>query len=31
VREALEEGRIPVSRYESYLKLRAEAVDAAER
>ncbi len=31
VREAVEAGRIPASRYESYLKLRAEAVEAAER
>ena len=31
VREAVEDGRIPGSRYESYLKLRAEAVEAAER
>ena len=31
VREALEEGRIDESRYRSYAKLRAEAVEAAER
>jgi ribosome biogenesis GTPase / thiamine phosphate phosphatase len=30
VREAVEAGRIPSSRYESYLKLRAEAVEAVE-
>lgn len=31
VRAAVEEGLIPRTRYESYLKLRAEAVEAAER
>jgi len=31
VREAVEEGRIPRSRHESYLKLRAEAIEASER
>lgn len=31
VREALEEGLIPESRFRSYAKLRAEAVEAAER
>jgi len=31
VRGAVEAGRIPRSRYESYLKLRAEAVEATER
>jgi ribosome biogenesis GTPase len=31
VREAVEEGRIPRSRYASYLKLRGEAVEANER
>ena len=31
VREAVAEGRVPRSRYESYLKLRAEAVEASAR
>jgi ribosome biogenesis GTPase len=31
VREAVDAGRIPRSRYESYLKLRTEAVEASER
>jgi len=31
VRDAVDEGRIPRSRYESYLRLRAEAVEASER
>lgn len=31
VRAAVEEGRIPGSRYESYLQLRSEAVEAEER
>jgi hypothetical protein len=31
VREALDEGRVPISRYRSYEKLRAEAEEAVER
>jgi ribosome biogenesis GTPase len=31
VREAVDEGRIPRSRYESYRRLRAEAIEATER
>jgi ribosome biogenesis GTPase len=31
VREAVEAGRIPRSRYENYWKLRSEAIEATER